>query len=34
MKKAEYLEKIMEIMENSNDLPLIDLIYQILCKSL
>lgn len=34
MKKAEYLEKIMELMDKINDLSLLDLIKQLLEKSL
>lgn len=34
MKKADYIQKIVEIMERCNDVSLLDLIYRILCKSM
>lgn len=34
MSKAEYLEKIIAMLEACNDIPLIDLIYKLLDKSL
>ena len=34
MQKSEYIEKISELMEKVNDLPLLDLIKQLLEKSL
>ena len=34
MKKAEYIQKIVEIMERCNDVSLLDLIYRILCKTM
>lgn len=33
MKKQEYINAINEAMERTNDVPLLDLIYQILIKS-
>lgn len=33
MKKAEYIQKITELMEQTNDIPLLNLIYKLLCKS-
>lgn len=34
MKKAEYIEKIAEMMEKCNDIPLLDIILRLLEKSL
>ena len=34
MKKSEYIEKIVELMEKANDLPLLDLILKLLEKSI
>lgn len=33
MNKAEYIQKITELIERSNDIPLLDLIYRLLLKS-
>ena len=33
MNKAEYIKKITELIERSNDIPLLDLIYRLLLKS-
>lgn len=33
MNKAEYVQKIAELMERCNDIPLLDLIYKLLLKS-
>ena len=33
MNKAEYIQKIAELMERCNDIPLLDLIYKLLLKS-
>lgn len=33
MNKAEYIKKITAKMERCNDIPLLDLIYKLLCKS-
>lgn len=34
MKKEQYIVKITELMENCNDIPLLDLIFKLLTKSL
>lgn len=34
MTKEQYIEKINELMEICNDIPLLDLIFKLLCKSL
>ena len=33
MNKEEYIKRISEMMERCNDIPLLDLIYKLLCKS-
>lgn len=33
MNKAEYIQKITDLMEKCNDIPLLDLIYRLLLKS-
>lgn len=34
MSKEEYIQKIIEKLNECNDIPLIDLIYRLLCKSI
>lgn len=34
MSKKEYIEQINILLDNCNDIPLIDLVYQLLAKSL
>lgn len=34
MSKEEYIQKIIVLLQNCNDIPLVDLIYRLLCKSL
>lgn len=34
MDKRKYIEEIVELLEKCNDLDLLDLIYQIICKSI
>lgn len=34
MPKDQYIEQILELMQACNDIPLLDLIYKLLCKSL
>lgn len=34
MDKIEYIQAIMEMMEKCDDLPLLDLIHKLLCKSM
>ena len=33
MNKEEYIKRISEMIERCNDIPLLDLIYKLLCKS-
>ena len=34
MTKDQYIQKIMALLEQCNDIPLLDLIFRLLCKSL
>lgn len=33
MKKEDYIKMITDLMERCNDIPLLDLIYKLLCRS-